>query len=125
MLASAFSVIPRSPRLLCAALEMGSNVSSASLAIAFNSSIRVPCLRVIYAFRLSFFVLSMSFKPATKTGILERRLLGRVDGFNQYQCASEADEGGVAGCGLIAAHGDAFEAFEFADRLLDACASAV
>jgi len=51
--------------------------------------------------------------------------LGRVDEFNQYQCASEADEGGVAGCGLVAAHGDAFEAFEFADRLLDACASAV
>jgi len=46
--------------------------------------------------------------------------LGRVDGFNQYQRACEADDGRVADVGLLAAHGDAFEAFEFADRLFDA-----
>ena len=47
-------------------------------------------------------------------------VLGRVDGFNQYQRACEADDGRVADVGLLAAHGDAFEAFEFADRLFDA-----
>ena len=43
-----------------------------------------------------------------------------MDGFNQYQRACEADDGRVADVGLLAAHGDAFEAFEFADRLFDA-----
>ena len=46
--------------------------------------------------------------------------LGCVDGFNQYQRACKADDGRVADVGLLAAHGDAFEAFELADRLFDA-----
>jgi hypothetical protein len=47
-------------------------------------------------------------------------MLGCVDGFNQYQRACKADDGRVADVGLLAAHGDAFEAFELADRLFDA-----
>jgi len=39
---------------------------------------------------------------------------------NQYQRACEADDSRVADVGLLAAHGDAFEAFELADRLFDA-----
>jgi len=50
----------------------------------------------------------------------QQRSLGRVDGFNQYQRACEADDSRVADVGLLAAHGDAFEAFELADRLFDA-----
>ena len=49
-----------------------------------------------------------------------RTNLGCVDGFNQYQRACKADDGRVADVGLLAAHGDAFEAFELADRLFDA-----
>ena len=47
-------------------------------------------------------------------------LLGRVDGFNQHQRACKTDDRGVAGVGLFAAHGDAFEPLELADRLFDA-----
>jgi hypothetical protein len=43
-----------------------------------------------------------------------------VDGFNQHQSAREADDGGVADVGLLAAHGDAFEPLELTDRLFDA-----
>jgi hypothetical protein len=43
-----------------------------------------------------------------------------VDGFNQHQPACKTDDGGVADVGLFAAHGDAFEPLELADRLFDA-----
>ena len=46
--------------------------------------------------------------------------LGRVDGFNQHESACKTDERSVAGVGLLAAHGDAFESLELADRLFDA-----
>ena len=42
-----------------------------------------------------------------------------MDGFDQDQGASESDEGGVAFGGLLAAHGDALEALQLADGLLD------
>ena len=47
------------------------------------------------------------------------RALGRVDGFDQDQAASECDECAIALCGLLAAHGDALEAFQLAHRLFD------
>jgi hypothetical protein len=48
-----------------------------------------------------------------------------VDGFNQDKGADEGDEGGEVLCGLLAAQGDAFEALDFADALLDASAALV
>ena len=42
-----------------------------------------------------------------------------MDGFHQYQGAGEADDCGIAGDGLFAAHGDTLEALELADSLLD------
>ena len=46
-------------------------------------------------------------------------MLGRVDGFNQHQAACKTDDSRVADIGLFAAHGDAFEPLELADRLFD------
>jgi len=46
-------------------------------------------------------------------------VLGRVDGFNQHQPACKTDDGGVAGVGLFASHGDALEPLELADGLFD------
>jgi hypothetical protein len=43
-----------------------------------------------------------------------------VDGFDQGQSASEADESGVADECFVAAQGDTFEALELADGLFDA-----
>ena len=43
-----------------------------------------------------------------------------MDGFNQHQPACKTDDCRVAGVGLFAAHGDAFEPLELADRLFDA-----
>jgi hypothetical protein len=43
-----------------------------------------------------------------------------VDGFDKDQATGETDESRVAGVGFVAAHCDAFEAFQLADGLLDA-----
>src|ERR1700686_4108796 len=51
--------------------------------------------------------------------------LGRVDGFDQDERASERDEGSEVLRGLLATQGDPFEAFDLADTLLDAGASLV
>jgi len=51
--------------------------------------------------------------------------LGRVDGFDQDERASEGNEGSEVLRGLLAAQGDAFEALELAVALLDAGASGV
>jgi len=48
-----------------------------------------------------------------------------VDGFDQDQPASKSDEGTIAVGGLLAAEGDALEALQFADGLLDAGAGSV
>jgi hypothetical protein len=58
-------------------------------------------------------------------GLLVYYLLGRVDGFNQDERASERGEGGEVLSGLLAAQGDTFEAFDLADALLDAGAALV
>ena len=53
----------------------------------------------------------------------QRRLLeclGRVDGFDQDEAEGERDEGTVIARSLLATKGDALEALEFADGLLDA-----
>jgi hypothetical protein len=42
-----------------------------------------------------------------------------VDGFDQDEAAGKRDESGVILRGLLASKGDAFEALQFADRLLD------
>ena len=47
-------------------------------------------------------------------------LLGRVDGFDQDEAEGERDEGTVIARSLLATKGDALEALEFADGLLDA-----
>ena len=47
-------------------------------------------------------------------------LLGRVDGFDQDDAEGERDEGTVIARSLLATKGDALEALEFADGLLDA-----
>ena len=47
-------------------------------------------------------------------------LLGGVDGFDQDERAGEGNEGSEVLGGLLAAQGDAFEAFELADGLFDA-----
>ena len=52
--------------------------------------------------------------------LVSAALLGRVDGFNQHQAACKTDDCRVADIGLFAAHGDAFEPLELADRLFDA-----
>ena len=52
-------------------------------------------------------------------------VLGRVDGFGQDKGADEVEEGGEVLGGLLAAQGDAFEALDFADALLDTGASLV
>jgi hypothetical protein len=41
-----------------------------------------------------------------------RHRLGRVDGFDQDKAAGESDGGSVVLGGLLAAQGDAFEAFQ-------------
>lgn len=46
--------------------------------------------------------------------------LGRVDGFDQDEAEGERDEGTVIARSLLATKGDALEALEFADGLLDA-----
>jgi hypothetical protein len=46
-------------------------------------------------------------------------ILGRVDGFDQDEGAGERDEGSEVLRGLLAAQGDAFEALDLADTLLD------
>ncbi len=51
--------------------------------------------------------------------------LGRVDGFYQDKGADEANEGSEVLRGFLAAQGDAFEALDFADGLLDAGAPLV
>jgi len=51
--------------------------------------------------------------------------LGRVDGFDQDKGADEGDEGSEVLRGFLAAQGDAFEALDFADALLDAGAPLV
>lgn len=43
-----------------------------------------------------------------------------MDGFNQHEPACKTDDGGVADVGLFAAHGDALEPLELADRLFNA-----
>jgi hypothetical protein len=48
-----------------------------------------------------------------------------VDGFNQDETASKCHEGTVAFGGLLASQGDALEAFQLADGLLDARAGSV
>src|SRR5205814_6343539 len=48
------------------------------------------------------------------------RTLGRVDGFAQDEGARKRDEGGDVLRGLLAASGEAFEALDLADTLLDA-----
>ena len=48
------------------------------------------------------------------------RGLGRVDGFDQDEAEGERDEGTVIARSLLATKGDALEALEFADGLLDA-----
>src|SRR5260370_30935017 len=52
-------------------------------------------------------------------------MLGRVDGFDQDEHASDRDEGSEVLCGLLAAQGDPFEALDLADTLFDAGASLV
>jgi hypothetical protein len=47
-------------------------------------------------------------------------MLGRVDGFDQDEAEGEGDEGTVIARSLLATKGDALEALEFADGLLDA-----
>ena len=47
-------------------------------------------------------------------------VLGRVDGFDQDEAEGERDEGTVIARSLLATKGDALEALEFADGLLDA-----
>jgi hypothetical protein len=42
-----------------------------------------------------------------------------VDEFDQDDACRQMDEGQDIPCGLLAAQGDAFEALEFADGLLD------
>ena len=49
-----------------------------------------------------------------------RTRLGRVDGFDQDEAEGERDEGTVIARSLLATKGDALEALEFADGLLDA-----
>ena len=48
-----------------------------------------------------------------------------MDGFHQDGGTGEADECGEACCGLFSSQGDAFEALELSDGLLDAGAQAV
>ena len=48
-----------------------------------------------------------------------------MDGFDQDEAAGKGDQGCVVLFGFLAAHGDAFEAFDFADELLDAGAQFV
>lgn len=46
--------------------------------------------------------------------------LGRVDEFDQAQSRGECDDGSEVSCGLFASEGDALEALEPTDALLDA-----
>ena len=46
--------------------------------------------------------------------------LGRVDGFDEDECGCDFDESSEISCGLFTTQGDAFEAFELSDGLLDA-----
>jgi hypothetical protein len=59
------------------------------------------------------------------TGVMPRRSLSRVDGFDQDECTSERDEGAIVLRRLLATQRDALESFEFADCLLDAGAALV
>jgi hypothetical protein len=52
-------------------------------------------------------------------------VLGCVDGFDEDEGASERDEGGDVLRGLLAAQGDAYEAFDRADALLDASSALI
>ena len=45
---------------------------------------------------------------------------GGVDGFDQDERGGEGDKGAEVSFGFFAAQGDAFEAFELSDHLLDA-----
>ena len=54
------------------------------------------------------------------TLFIQSRTLGRVDGFDQDEAEGERDEGTVIARSLLATKGDALEALEFADGLLDA-----
>jgi hypothetical protein len=53
------------------------------------------------------------------------KMLGRVDGFDQDQAACKRHERCVILCGLLASHGDALEALQLAESLLDASAALV
>jgi hypothetical protein len=59
------------------------------------------------------------------TGVMPRRSLSRVDGFDQDECTSERDEGAIVLRRLLATQRDALESFEFADCLLDTGAALV
>jgi hypothetical protein len=63
--------------------------------------------------------------PRHRPPSCSRSILGRVDGFYQDEGAGERDEGGEVLLGFLAAQGDAFEALDFADSLLDAGAALV
>ena len=58
--------------------------------------------------------------PERDAFISEMLSLGRVDGFDQDEAEGERDEGTVIARSLLATKGDALEALEFADGLLDA-----
>lgn len=55
----------------------------------------------------------------------KEQFLGLWTNFDPYHSTGEADEGCVAGGSLVAAHGDALEALQLADGLLDAHAQAI
>ena len=70
-------------------------------------------------FMLSPTVKSTCHSQATISAGL-RQNLGRVDGFDQDEPASETDDSFIADVGLLAPHSDAFEPLQLADRLFNA-----
>lgn len=57
--------------------------------------------------------------------VLPTMQLGRVDGFDDHEAGGEGDEEAKVPGRFFAAQGDALEAFELADGLLDAGAAGV
>lgn len=95
------------------------------------SAVQVPCPRRVHGpwcrcRRNAFIRVNVSAFPRSAATVRWRgfsngiKLLGGVDEFDQAQSCGESDDGSEVSCGLLASEGDALEALQPTDALLDA-----